>query len=367
MLSYYFVINLFSNSFSVNFISKSSIRRSVAIENDVDTAQASSNDLVSLHSTYATPFTPCHSDVTTKTGIVTRTFSNVRNPYLKQIRKNSVNENDFLRAPSISNAVTPLPYQPLVHVKGTFSGKPLSKESLDKANQVLFSARLSSMNKSCVNSTKECRFSKPRILNYDHVLQDENDADSMMLKSSGSRIKLSELKMSNFNSNEIDTSSCVTMSITSTNAVNLYFDETSGLPITLSGEFENVPGNGFGLHDFYRTLLSIDLVSRDKLTLCWVRNHFRWIVWKLASVERSFTQYFSFGDYLCKNRVFNQLTARYKKEFINGHRSALRKVLNRDEPAGRLIILCVSQISQCVEGNESSSLKTFKLELTDGW
>eukprot|EP00899_Mesostigma_viride_P015096 jgi/Mesvir1/23588/Mv18278-RA.2 len=116
----------------------------------------------------------------------------------------------------------------------------------------------------------------------------------------------------------------------------------------------------------------------------WVRNHYRWIVWKLASYERQATlahrnagkpgalarsdagksgghvpsfvpppvgqlippgsQY----DYrwLTPARVLDQLKYRYEREVNRGSRPALRKVTEKDAPAGAAMVLAVAEIVQ---------------------
>lgn len=45
----------------------------------------------------------------------------------------------------------------------------------------------------------------------------------------------------------------------------------------------------------------------------WVENHYRWIVWKLAALERFFPEKLG-GKYLTPNRVLEQLKYRYERE-----------------------------------------------------
>ena len=96
----------------------------------------------------------------------------------------------------------------------------------------------------------------------------------------------------------------------------------------------------------------------------WVANHYRWIVWKLASLERSFPQ--KFGQKLCRpDSVLNQLRYRYEREVNLGERSALRKITEKDDTPARELVLCVWDIVT----SETTSSPSFAscLRLTDGW
>jgi breast cancer 2 susceptibility protein len=120
--------------------------------------------------------------------------------------------------------------------------------------------------------------------------------------------------------------------------------------------------------------LRASLLSRGceekKLFDKWISNHYRWIVWKLASMERRFASSLA-QSYLTYDHVIRQLKKRYERELKGGERSALRKVLNRDVAANAIMILCVCQILRPMknEGKDSknSTHDECALELTDGW
>ncbi|XP_065215345.1 breast cancer type 2 susceptibility protein-like [Planococcus citri] len=98
------------------------------------------------------------------------------------------------------------------------------------------------------------------------------------------------------------------------------------------------------------------LISRD-----WITNHYRWIVWKLASMERFFPK--SLGRrYLTLDNVLFQLKFKYEQEIDRCVRSALKKILEGDDSAARPLVLCVASIEK---GANSSN--DYKVELTDGW
>jgi hypothetical protein len=93
-----------------------------------------------------------------------------------------------------------------------------------------------------------------------------------------------------------------------------------------------------------KALISSGADGSEKFaSVAWVRNHFRWIVWKLSSMERSFPQ--DFGcSLLTPQRVLAQLKYRYEREFNRAHRSALKKILEQDEAAARHIVLTIAAV-----------------------
>jgi hypothetical protein len=88
----------------------------------------------------------------------------------------------------------------------------------------------------------------------------------------------------------------------------------------------------------------------------WVKNHYRWIVWRLACYERSFPVICG-GRYLTQQRVLSELKHRFHKEIMCAQRSCLKKILEGDAAPGSYMILAVSQVRA----------EPPELELTDGW
>lgn len=175
--------------------------------------------------------------------------------------------------------------------------------------------------------------------------------------------------------------------MTSMNATIFRFrivDFASELPtgITFSGDT-------IGPEDFMG-LLKVSVDSPHLLTEAWVRNQWRWVVWKLASYERRFPSVFG-GKYLTPKNVFQELCHRYNKECSKSRRSALKRIFEKDDISSRYMVLCVSSISipqpaipvdqqsqngsqepqepqpgkASEEGNPGS--KCMWIELTDGW
>ncbi|KFK24669.1 hypothetical protein AALP_AA8G009600 [Arabis alpina] len=103
----------------------------------------------------------------------------------------------------------------------------------------------------------------------------------------------------------------------------------------------------------------------------WVTNHYRWIVWKLASYERYYPAKCR-GNFLTITNILEELKYRYEREVNHGHCSAIKRILSGDAPASSMMVLCISALnpktdtdSQETQGSDSGS--NVKVELTDGW
>ncbi|KAI8837475.1 hypothetical protein BJ741DRAFT_603593 [Chytriomyces cf. hyalinus JEL632] len=112
--------------------------------------------------------------------------------------------------------------------------------------------------------------------------------------------------------------------------------------------------------------------SEKCISIQWVSNHYRWIVWKLAGTVRCFPD--TYQSLWNPNYVMEQLLYRYEKEYALGKRSCLKLVIEGDGPAGGLVVLCVADI---LVGSGRMISKTsdtvvdendvVHLELSDGW
>ncbi|KAK4418891.1 protein BREAST CANCER SUSCEPTIBILITY 2B [Sesamum alatum] len=129
-----------------------------------------------------------------------------------------------------------------------------------------------------------------------------------------------------------------------------------------------------GPEAFY-LMLSQSGASLQYLTKEWVSNHYKWIVWKLASYERCYPAKFS-GKLLTVTNVLEELQYRYEREVNHGHRSAIKKILDGDAPPISSMVLCISAVGGnhvSKFGDQSASLeedgyeRASKIELTDGW
>ncbi|GMH35550.1 LOW QUALITY PROTEIN: hypothetical protein BSKO_03418 [Bryopsis sp. KO-2023] len=95
----------------------------------------------------------------------------------------------------------------------------------------------------------------------------------------------------------------------------------------------------------------------------WCKNHFQWIIWKLASHDS-----INGGCSLMPAAVLDELKYRYEVEYGKGDRSVLHMMFEQDWTSSDPMILLVSRIiREATEGQFPSSHPTIKVELTDGW
>ncbi|XP_036893066.1 breast cancer type 2 susceptibility protein isoform X2 [Sturnira hondurensis] len=130
-----------------------------------------------------------------------------------------------------------------------------------------------------------------------------------------------------------------------------------------------------GKEEFYRALCDTPGVDPKLISRGWVYNHYRWIVWKLAAMEVAFPKHFA-ARCLNPERVLLQLKYRYDVEIDKSQRSAIKKIMERDDTAAKTLIFCVSEIllpsSSLPETSSSKTSdvdisKAATVELTDGW
>ncbi|CAB9523153.1 cancer type 2 susceptibility protein [Seminavis robusta] len=173
----------------------------------------------------------------------------------------------------------------------------------------------------------------------------------------------------------------VTLEVDSTNAAELVFHASPNGSFPHS--FRDHVNQLQGLIGFPSDL-HVSLVERgckkDFVNTKWLLNHKRWIVWKLASLERRFS-WIHGGTLLSYENLIAKLYHRYCKEYNEGKRPVLRKILNKDTSAARMMILCVCQVfrQNAIDknkegpnqrkGSDSSPAAgtTYSMELTDGW
>ncbi|NXC62983.1 BRCA2 protein, partial [Aleadryas rufinucha] len=129
-----------------------------------------------------------------------------------------------------------------------------------------------------------------------------------------------------------------------------------------------------GKKEFYRALCDTPGVDPNLVTEAWVYNHYRWIVWKLAAMEVSFPHEFA-NRCLTPEMVLLQLKYRYDLEVDKSKRSAIKKIMERDDAAGKTLVLCISKIISLntvvspTSGNKNMESKKGAaiIEVTDGW
>ncbi|KFO80345.1 Breast cancer type 2 susceptibility protein, partial [Cuculus canorus] len=129
-----------------------------------------------------------------------------------------------------------------------------------------------------------------------------------------------------------------------------------------------------GKKEFYRALCDTPGVDPKLITEAWVYNHYRWIIWKLAAMEVSFPDKFA-NRCLTPETVLLQLKYRYDLEVDKSKRSAIKKITERDDAAGKTLVLCISKIislntvvsPSSSNKNVESTKATAIIEVTDGW
>ncbi|KVI03323.1 BRCA2, oligonucleotide/oligosaccharide-binding 1 [Cynara cardunculus var. scolymus] len=129
----------------------------------------------------------------------------------------------------------------------------------------------------------------------------------------------------------------------------------------------------FGADSFFHMLASS---GSSTLSKEWIANHYRWIVWKLACYERCYPAKSS-GKLLTASNVLEELKYRYEREVNNGHRSALKRILEGDALPSSPLVLCIAsiQLKRDAEldtevistSNAIDSSTVTSIELTDGW
>ncbi|CAL7935898.1 unnamed protein product [Xylocopa violacea] len=128
-----------------------------------------------------------------------------------------------------------------------------------------------------------------------------------------------------------------------------------------------------GIIEIKRSFLASPGVDPKLVPTGWVENHYKWIVWKLASIDRIKLGSVSLPRALTPAKVMMELKYRYEREIDRFQRPALRRILEKDDTATKRMVLCVASIKECndsISENESpDQLKTpsKKLILTDGW
>ncbi|XP_061484411.1 breast cancer type 2 susceptibility protein isoform X2 [Rhineura floridana] len=155
-----------------------------------------------------------------------------------------------------------------------------------------------------------------------------------------------------------------------------YFLEQHGIQLADGGYLIPTDEGKAGKEEFYRALCDTPGVDPKLISKAWVYNHYRWIVWKLAAMEVAFPQEFA-DKCLTPERVLLQLKYRYDMEVDKSHRSAIKRITERDDVAAKTLILCISKIVSLntnmlnICGDKSTAEDSKKdmavVEVTDGW
>ncbi|KAM4796088.1 breast cancer type 2 susceptibility protein [Rhinophrynus dorsalis] len=125
-----------------------------------------------------------------------------------------------------------------------------------------------------------------------------------------------------------------------------------------------------GKEEIYRTLCDTPGVDPKLISPDWVYNHYRWIIWKLAAMELRFPETFA-SRCLTPERVLLQLKYRYDVEIDKSQRSAIKKIMERDDSPAKTLVLCISKILSYPSSNKNeqddSKQVSAVIEVTDGW
>ncbi|XP_078684329.1 uncharacterized protein LOC144917871 [Branchiostoma floridae x Branchiostoma belcheri] len=155
-------------------------------------------------------------------------------------------------------------------------------------------------------------------------------------------------------------------------------DRGEGITLTDGGVLVPLEDGTAGKEEFVSALLDTPGVDPGLVTPEWIHNHYRWILWKLAAMEAAFPVQFG-GRCLTPDQVLMQLKYRYDREVDLSQRSALKKILERDDTTSKTLVLCVARITctphtisqDCATEQDSKKVANTKqetiIELTDGW
>lgn len=115
-----------------------------------------------------------------------------------------------------------------------------------------------------------------------------------------------------------------------------------------------------GICEITNAFLNCPSVDPNLVSENWIANSLKWIMWKLASMEQRFPSYFA-AKALTPANVCQQLKYRYYREIDCAERSAIRRIVERDDVAAKRLVLFVSDVLT----DDTSTVSG--LELCDGW
>ena len=103
------------------------------------------------------------------------------------------------------------------------------------------------------------------------------------------------------------------------------------------------PKGRAGVLEFWEAFRGLPCVDEKLISYEWFVNHYRQLVWKLASMEVCYPHRFG-GRCLTPDWLMLQLKYRYDREIDRAERSALHKICENDDVPSRRMVLCVSQV-----------------------
>ena len=111
----------------------------------------------------------------------------------------------------------------------------------------------------------------------------------------------------------------------------------------LDYKFDSEEGKGkIGLFEITQHLIEAG-ANLNFLLPAWLENHYRLIVWKLASIEKCFPQRFG-GKYLTYQNVLSQIKLRYERDLNNPKRNILQLISEGDDTPACYMVLCVTRV-----------------------
>ncbi|XP_052566174.1 uncharacterized protein LOC120417634 [Culex pipiens pallens] len=114
-----------------------------------------------------------------------------------------------------------------------------------------------------------------------------------------------------------------------------------------------------GLPEFTSAFLAAPGIDPTLVPSGWIGNAWKWILLKLASMERRLPKLFC--DVTSPVNVLDQLLFRYHVEIDCAKRSVIRKMLEKDDVPGKRMVLFVSRVFRGQNPFEA------EVELCDGW
>ena len=128
------------------------------------------------------------------------------------------------------------------------------------------------------------------------------------------------------------------------------------------------PGGQAGVLEFWEAFQDLSCVDEKLISYEWFVNHYRQLVWKLASMEVCYPHQFG-GRCLTPDWLMLQLKYRYDREIDRAERSALHKICENDDVPSRRMVLCVSQVygeklmaASSITGDNSKSAAATDIE-----
>ncbi|KAG3131892.1 hypothetical protein PI124_g4948 [Phytophthora idaei] len=156
-------------------------------------------------------------------------------------------------------------------------------------------------------------------------------------------------------------------SITAENAIKMRFGRDGSLILSSDESYDRALF--IGPRELYGQLRAGNhIVKKTGATFVWFLNHYRWIVWKLAAMERVFPRLL-LAKYLTKDQVLKQMTHRYQRDVNDAQRSIVKKILQRDASSLSCMVLCIAAVlsSNSAVDQELPASWNMALVLTDGW